>query len=94
MNNEIIIGLIIAIIGLIGIIIKEHSANKRLRKELQSRKEELERNYQLKQQEMAIKQRQKNEIEESKKQLNSKKDFLDSTLNRAFEIFIKGIKAD
>jgi AcrR family transcriptional regulator len=32
--------------------------------------------------------------EESKKQLNSKKDFLDSTLNRAFEIFIKGIKAD
>lgn len=66
MNNEIIIGLIIAIIGLIGIIIKEHFTNKRLKEELKSRKEELERNYQLKQQEMALKQRQKNEIEESK----------------------------
>ena len=66
MNDEIIVGLIIAIIGLIGIIIKEHFTNKRLKEELKSRKEELERNYQLKQQEIAIKQRQKIEIEESK----------------------------
>jgi len=68
METEIIVGLIIAIIGLVGIVIKEHSANKRLKEELKIRKEESERNYQLKQQEMASKQRRENEIEQSKKE--------------------------
>jgi predicted Holliday junction resolvase-like endonuclease len=66
METEIIVGLIIAIIGLIGIVIKEYFTTKRLREELKARKEDSERKYQLKQQDMAFKQRKQMEDEKLK----------------------------
>lgn len=67
METEIIVGLVIAVIGLIGIIIKEYFANKRLKEELKIKEEEIIRKYQSKQQEMALKQNRQIEIEKSKK---------------------------
>jgi len=56
MDTEITIIFISAIIGLIGIVITEYNKNKRLEKELKMIQEKSEKDFQLKQQEMAFKQ--------------------------------------
>jgi predicted Holliday junction resolvase-like endonuclease len=61
MDTEIIIILISAIIGLLGVVIKEHFTTKRLREELKAMKEESDRNYQLKQQEFVFNERKQTE---------------------------------